>query len=235
MQGSVRGVVGGLFAVGALALAAPAAHAQSGAWSPVSGPPSTSASGAKPEIEASSLKAFTLDSSAMQAKLRAAPKIGLKQRSLAASSKTIITLPRPDGTMQRFQIEESPIMEAGLAAEHPDIKTYAGIGLDDPDATLRADSTPLGFHASVRSPDGAWYVDPYYHLDDSVYVSYFGRDLDNAHGGFEEGEIEGKSDPLGLGAAAAAGPEIQLRTYRLAPATAHTYGTELRGPANHTA
>ncbi len=232
MQGSVRGVIGGLLAAGALALAAPAAHAQSSVWSPVSGPPSTSAGGAKPEIEASSLKAFTLDGSAMQAKLRSAPKIGLKQRSLAAGSKTIITLPRPDGTMQRFQIEESPIMEAGLAAEHPDIKTYAGVGLDDPHATVRADTTPLGFHASVRSPEGAWYVDPYYHLDDSVYVSYFGRDLDNAHGGFDEGEIEGKSDPLDLGLAAAAGPEIQLRTYRLALVTDQSYATYFGGPAN---
>jgi Metallo-peptidase family M12B Reprolysin-like len=235
MQGSVRGVIGGLFAAGALALAAPAAHAQTGAWSPVSGPPSTSSSGAKAEIEASSMKAFTLDSSAMQAKLRSAPKIGLKQRSLAASSKTIISLPRPDGTMQRFQVEESPIMEAGLAAEHPEIKTYAGVGLDDPDATVRADTTPLGFHASVRSPDGAWYVDPYYHLDDSVYVSYFGRDLANAHGGFEEGDIEAKSDPLDLGVAAAAGPEIQLRTYRLALTTDQSYATYFGGPANVTA
>jgi hypothetical protein len=235
MHGSVRGVVGGLFAAGALALGAPAAHAQSGAWSPVAGPPSTSATGAKPEIEASSVKAFTLDASAMQAKLRSAPKVGLKQRSLAASSKTIISLPRPDGTLQRFQIEESPIMEAGLAAEHPDIKTYAGVGLDDPNATLRADSTPLGFHASVRSPDGAWYVDPYYHLDDSVYVSYFGRDLDNAHGRFDEGEIEGKSDPLDLGVAAAAGPEIQLRTYRLALVTDPSYATYFGGSANVTA
>ncbi len=35
----------------------------------------------------------------------------------------------------------------------------------------------LGFHASVRSPEGAWYIDPYYKHDDSVYVSYFTRDL----------------------------------------------------------
>jgi hypothetical protein len=234
MHGSVRGVVGALSAAGALLLGAPAAHAQSGAWSPVTGPPPTSASGAKPEIEASSLKAFTLDDAAMQAKLRSAPKLGLKSRSLAASSKTILTLPRPDGSMQRFQIEESPIMEPGLAAKHPDIKTYAGVGLDDPDATVRADTTPLGFHASVRSPEGAWYIDPYYHLDDSVYVSYYGRDLDDAHGGLDEGEIEATSDPLDLGLAAAAGPEIQLRTYRLALTTDPSYATYFGGPANVT-
>ena len=74
-------------------------------------------------------------------------------------------------------------MEPGLAARHPEIKTYAGRGIDDPAATIRADQTPLGFHASVRSPGGAWYVDPYYHLDDSVYITYYGRDVsDDPHG-----------------------------------------------------
>ncbi len=68
-------------------------------------------------------------------------------------------------------------MEAGLATKHPDIKTYRGRGLDDTSATIRADLTSLGFHASVRSANGAWYIDPYYHLDQSLYASYFGRDV----------------------------------------------------------
>jgi hypothetical protein len=236
MHGSVRGVITGLAAAAAVAVGAPAAHAQSGAWSPVSSPPATSAGGAQYEIEADSLKTYTLDRSAMRAKLAAAPKIGLKAKSTAAASNTILTLPGPDGSMQRFQVEESPVMEAGLAAKHPEIRTYAGVGLDDPTATLRADTTPLGFHASVRSEDGAWYIDPYYHLDDSLYASYYGRDLANAHGPLAERPIEGSTDPLDLGAKAlAAGPEIQLRTYRLALVTDPTYAAYFGGSANVTA
>ena len=65
---------------------------------------------------------------------------------------------------------------AGPRRKHPEIKTYSGRGIDDPTATIHADLSPLGFHASVRSPNGAWYIDPYYHLDQSVYASYYGRD-----------------------------------------------------------
>ena len=123
-------------------------------------------------------------------------------------------------------------MEPGLAAKHPEIKTYAGRGLDDPAATVRADTTPLGFHASVRGPKGAWYIDPYYHLDDSVYVSYYGRDLvADPDGAFVERDLEGDTDPLNVGAfAAPAGPEITLRTYRLALVTDPTLLDLLRRP-----
>ena len=68
-------------------------------------------------------------------------------------------------------------MAPGLAEQHPEIQTFSGVGVDDPAATVAADLSPLGFHASVRAPDGAWYIDPYYHLDQSVYASYYGRDV----------------------------------------------------------
>ncbi len=88
----------------------------------------------------------------------------------------------------------------------------------------------------MRSPAGAWYVDPSDRLDDSVYLSYFGRDLkENPHGTFVERGPLGESDPLKLGVAAAAGPEVKLRTYRLALVTDPTYSTYFGGPANVTA
>ena len=109
-------------------------------------------------------------------------------------------------------------MEAGLAAGHPEIKTYAGRGIDDPAATIRADLTPLGFHASVRSPIGSWYVDPYYHLDQSVYASYYGRDVDNPHGRSSSRSSRRTPTRSSL-AGRPAGPGVQLRTYRLALVT----------------
>ena len=91
----------------------------------------------------------------------------------------------------------------------------------------------------MRSPDGAWYVDPYYHLDDSVYVSYFGRDLgENPDGGFVETRARAATATRSTSARprkAAAGPSVLLRTYRLALVTDPTYATYFGGPANVTA
>ena len=86
------------------------------------------------------------------------------------------SIPKPDGSLARFAVVEAPVMHPDLAAKYPEIKTYRGQGIDSPADTVRFDVTPQGFHAQVLSPDGAYYVDPYYHLDTSVYVSYSGDD-----------------------------------------------------------
>ncbi len=88
----------------------------------------------------------------------------------------VITVARPDNSFETFAVVEAPIMEADLAEQFPEIKTYRGIGLEDSTARIRLDTTPQGFHAQVLSYNGAYYVDPYYHLDDSVYMSYFTTD-----------------------------------------------------------
>ena len=236
MKGSIGRALTGLCLAAAIAVVAPAvASAQSDVWDPVGGSLPASRGGAPAEVQPDSYRAFTLDQAALGARLDAAPQVGLRARSLAADAITL-TLPAPGGGFQRFEVQESPIMEPGLAARHPEIKTYAGRGVDDPTATIRADNGPLGFHASVRSPRGAWYIDPYYRLDDSVYVSYYGRDLvDNPHGTFVEGDISGRTDPLDIGTLdVPVGPEVTLRTYRLALVTDPTYATYF-GAANVTA
>src|SRR4051812_24732141 len=225
----------GLAAAGA-APALAGAQASSDVWDPISSKLPDSRAGAPADIQPERFSAFKLDQSELEAGLAAAPKAGLNARG--ATGSVVLTLPAPRGGFQRFEVFQAPIMEPGLAAKHPDIKTYAGRGIDDPAATVRADTTSLGFHASVRSPDGSWYVDPYYHLDDSVYVSYFGRDLARDPGDvFVERGPDGDSDPLDLGKApkAAAGPSILLRTYRLALLTDNTYATYFGGSANVTA
>lgn len=95
----------------------------------------------------------------------------------ASSAPLILSLPTPTNHFARFAVVNSPIMEPGLATQFPGIMTFAGQGIDDPAASIRFDIGPNGFHAQVLTPSGAYYIDPFWHLDDSVYVSYFKSDL----------------------------------------------------------
>ncbi|MEO8088050.1 MAG: hypothetical protein ABI763_14600 [Bacteroidota bacterium] len=72
------------------------------------------------------------------------------------SSNAIFEMPMPDGTSKHFRIWETPVMDPALAAQFPDIKTYAGQGIDEPNASIRLDMTPLGFHAMMLSPEPGW-------------------------------------------------------------------------------
>src|SRR4029077_1157621 len=66
-----------------------------------------------------------------------------------------------------------------------------GRGINVRGATIHADLSHIGFHASVRSPQGSWYVDPYYRDDQSLYVSYFGREVRESDVPFVERDAEG--------------------------------------------
>ena len=219
---------------GAVASEEAARHSTSSFWQS-SGALEAAELPAASTIEPNRFRSFTLDRSDLAAALADAP--GEAGRS--SVEPLVLSLPAPGGGFQRFALEDSPVMEPALAKKHPDIKTYRGRGLDDRRATIRADLTPLGFHASVRSPGGVWYIDPANHLDDSLYLSYYARDLENSHGTFvERDDTTGSSEDLAglIGDAAVAGPATgpQLRTYRLALVTDPTYATFFGGPANVT-
>jgi hypothetical protein len=131
---------------------------------------------------------LALDAAGLRGSLAGAP----LEFTAAADNPLEFALPAPDGTLDRFAVVESPIMEPGLAERFPDIKTYRGQGIDDPAATMRFSVTPLGFHAQVRSPEGSWYIDPYFHLETGVYISYSRDDLGPA----PAWECHGALDPL---------------------------------------
>lgn len=116
-------------------------------------------------------RTLQLNVSGMQQFLAAAP---MEQ---SGNQELTISLPMPDGSFQQFAIVESPIMAADLAAQFPQIKTYAGQGIDDPTATIRFDLTPQGFHALVLSAaTSAVFIDPYALGDDNYYISYYKKD-----------------------------------------------------------
>jgi hypothetical protein len=179
-------------------------------------------------------RTLALDRGALAAALAAAPLEATVLEGRAAAAR--IELPRPDGSFERFAVVESPVMAPALAAKYPQIRTYRVWGLDDRHATGRIDSTPLGFHAMVRSPGGAWFIDPYSFGDTEHYQSYFTRDARNPEAaawscgvgsdvpGFEATRFE---PPVGAPAPEAGSFELtngtNLRTYRLVVAATGEY------------
>ncbi len=166
------------------AQSAAAAHPSKAFWLDARGTPAAqSARGTEPALRLNRYRSLTLDRASMAGLMSGAP---LEFSQAARQAPLVVSLPDPNGGFQRFTVVDAPVMEAGLAAKHPQIKSYAGRGIDDPTASLRMSITPLGLQASVRSQQGAWYIDPFYQLDDSLYVSYFKRDAVNPRPAFAE-------------------------------------------------
>lgn len=89
----------------------------------------------------------------------------------AQTGEVILSLPLPDGSYGRFQITQTAVMHPDLAAKFPEIQTYVGVGLDDPTAYARLDTTPKGFHAMILSGSETVFIDPYSSEDTGIYIS----------------------------------------------------------------
>jgi hypothetical protein len=165
--------------------AAGASHPSSAFWQDVRGAVAPlSSQGRAPAINPQRFRALALNRAALHGALAAAPR---EFSDAARQTPLVIALPDPAGGFQRFRVVDSPVMEEGLAARHPNIRTFAGRGVDDPSASLRLSLTPLGLQAAVRSQTGAWYIDTRYHLDESLYMSYWRRDVPSSRSPLSEG------------------------------------------------
>ncbi len=145
-----------------------------------------------------------------------------------ANSDREISLPRPDGSFERFRIVESPIMAPELAAKFPEIRTYLGQGIDDPTASLRFDLSKQGFRAQVIGWRGSYYIDPFQPRDTESYVVY--RKADAPDDGEElRCGVTGEALPKDLPNFQQKGSVPKLssgtvrRTYRLAMAATGEY------------
>lgn len=147
--------------------------------------------------------------------------------SAASGSSVTLTLPMPDGRNVTFYIQESPIMEAPLAARYPQIKTFSARGVEDASLSGRLDWTPFGFHAMLFTPQGQVFIDPYQRGDVSHYLSYYKRDYPR-HPDQDFYELDVFSEQL-VNQVSIPMPETnlksgeQLRTYRAAVAATGEY------------
>jgi hypothetical protein len=190
-------------------------------WSDVS-PTSIPPTGER-VITPQAYRTLSLDQEGLRSFLSQAPLEG----TVEAVNRPIIELPLPEGGFGRFAFVESPVMAPELGAQYPEIRTYAGYGLDDPSATTRFDLVPQGFHALVLSANGSFCIDPFQRGDVSHYQSYYRRD--HLSGG-KLGGCTVMDDGMGAEIATLVGDGqqrsgTQLRSYRAAIAATGEYTT----------
>ncbi len=183
--------------------------------------------GSEVAISASQYRTLDLDFGGLRAALAQAP----MEFSSEAANPARISLPLPDGRFAEFEVVESPVMAPGLAARFPEIRSYQAYGLSGNRTSARFDYSPLGFHASIRTPEGTVYIEPYATNQQRRHISYYRRDMQM-----------GASLPCGYdpaeetGAAVAEAEEqaiiafrnnepVPLRTYRLALACTGEYAS----------
>jgi subtilisin-like proprotein convertase family protein len=84
-----------------------------------------------------------------------------------------VTLPMPDGKLINFQVYESPVAHPLLMAKYPTFKTFSGFGGRNKEYAGRFDYTIDGFRATIDTPEGEVYIDPYAtDINDYVIVYY---------------------------------------------------------------
>lgn len=183
--------------------------------------------GPRVRVDPDQYAAVRVDTGLVRAALRGAPQAG-------AAGSTVFAVPTPAGGTERFAVQRTQLMQAGLAAAHPEIATWAGRSLDHPGTTIAMDVTPMGFHASVRSGgQTAWYVDPAYNRRGTTeHLSYYGGSLPQETERVAERELPDVQRSIERRATQrrAADATVQQRVYRLAlvsdPTYARYFGTD---------
>ena len=175
-------------------------------------------------------KTLSLDFNEYKNYLNTAP----KEFTVSISEGMTVNIPYPDNSFQHFKILETKMMEDGLAAELPGIRTFVGQGIDDPYATIRIDYTYQGFHAFIMSPAGNVFIDPYERTNKNLYMSYYSKNYFNAEK--ENFVCKTAADALQNPGTVLTGTCIgtQLKTYRLALACTGEYAVAVCSPSAPT-
>lgn len=111
---------------------------------------------------------YRMDFGALRSKLNQAP-----MEMTMSNSTLLLDLPLPDGSLQSFEVFESPVAHQQLMAKYPTFKTFYVIGARDRTYWGRIDYTAHGFHASIDTPEGEVYIDPFATSMTDSYIVYY--------------------------------------------------------------
>ena len=132
------------------------------------------------------------------------------------NSSVIISLPNAEGTTERFSVYENSIMDPDLAARYPEIKSYVGIGIDNPTSTAYFSVSPLGFKSmTLNANKPAVFIEPF-SQDLTTYSVYRKSDKVAAFTKFECAVIDEVNNQIDPSALRPNADDGFLRTFRLA-------------------
>ncbi|NHN27353.1 T9SS type A sorting domain-containing protein [Flavobacterium jejuense] len=88
------------------------------------------------------------------------------------SNGVVISLPNSEGVLEQFEMFEASNFEPSLQAQFPEIRSYAGNGIEDKHATLRMSIDPKGIQTMVfRADKETEFMEPYSE-DGKIYAVY---------------------------------------------------------------
>jgi chitodextrinase len=146
----------------------------------------------------------------------------------ATFSDAVISLPNAEGKLEQFRVYENSTMDSKLQSRYPEIRSYIGIGIDNPNATAYFSVTPLGFQSMTVSPDkSAVFIEPISE-DLTTYSVYRKSDKKTAFTKFECSVVDNVTSSMDLNVARNAN-DATLRTFRLAVSTTGEYTAHFGG------
>jgi hypothetical protein len=169
---------------------------------------------------------FDLDLKGLQQELRNAP----EREKSRGQSDLIVSFPNADGTLERFKVLEASVMDPILAAKYPNIRSYAGQGIDDPTATIRFSvSDQRGFHGMVLTGSRkSFFIDPY-SSDGRSYTVYNRESLTPSEETFRCLTEQFAKPSTSSSATAGRTNDKKMRKYRLALSCTAEYGNIFAG------
>ncbi|MGH1441015.1 MAG: reprolysin-like metallopeptidase [Cellvibrionaceae bacterium] len=145
---------------------------------------------------------------------------------LLGSDNLDFEIPLPNGQTAIYHLEYSPIAEQGLLDKFPEIRTFRGVDVTNPENRGRFDISPAGFRGMFHHNGEVLFIDPQYLNDSQHYISYSEKNAQPVSGRPDDQiELPGVIRPSAFAGRVLAkgGSDGNLRTYRLAVAVTGEY------------
>ncbi|KAB1154584.1 DUF5011 domain-containing protein [Tenacibaculum aiptasiae] len=176
---------------------------------------------------------YQLDLDAFKQALVNAP-----QRKSGKQSSVIIAFPNADGKLEKYRVSEASVLHPALSQKYPDIKSYMGVGVDDPSDRIRFSlSNAKGLQSMRLGIDKPTvFIEPY-SADLKRYTIYKKSDKPRDVNGFKcDVDPNNRNKSTGSSFQHKNADDGTLRTYRIAISatgeyTAHHGGTKAQALA----